>query len=365
MRPERTLPDMEPLSAMVAAADAGRGLLFRVGAPLILVTTFSALARLGLHGRRVRLSRALPNRRASSRCVASADDAGFVAQLKSLRCGRCDGTRARARTRRTVITRTGPQDRGEVCARIGRRRWRSSILTRDRRSSLSTISEKPARQISCCCKNATESFDSARRASSTRKDSVTRAGVLNWSTPMKTVIRNCCSAAKTRARAETSDDLILFVPNDKRTYSMQMTGETTPRGTPRIQWLSNAAGTDAAAYRTALRQKARAIVSNEETLDFSDPVILDPASYLILSRNVDPLPVQFSTGKITFSPTTNINLQHMELSVKRSSLVFLLLLNFAVAVHAVGASLPQQRATKPTTPRARRNRAGATAGSED
>ena len=57
---------------------------------------------------------------------------------------------------------------------------------------------------------------------------------------------------------------ILFVPNDRRTYSMQMTGETTPRGTPRIQWLSNAAGTDAAVYRTALRQKARAIVSKKK-----------------------------------------------------------------------------------------------------
>ncbi|HKG96609.1 MAG TPA: hypothetical protein VKA97_02270, partial [Pyrinomonadaceae bacterium] len=55
--------------------------------------------------------------------------------------------------------------------------------------------------------------------------------------------------------------LILFVPNDRRTYSMQTTGETTPRGTPRIQWLSNAAGTDAAAYRSTLRQKARAIVA--------------------------------------------------------------------------------------------------------
>ena len=54
--------------------------------------------------------------------------------------------------------------------------------------------------------------------------------------------------------------LILFVPNDKRTYSMQMTGETTPRGTPRIQWLSNAAGADAAAYRTALRKKARSMI---------------------------------------------------------------------------------------------------------
>ena len=57
--------------------------------------------------------------------------------------------------------------------------------------------------------------------------------------------------------------LVLFVPNDKRTYSAQMTGETTARGTPRIQWLANAAGTDAAPYRTALRKKARAIVGRK------------------------------------------------------------------------------------------------------
>jgi hypothetical protein len=57
--------------------------------------------------------------------------------------------------------------------------------------------------------------------------------------------------------------LVLFVPNDRRTYSMQMTGETTARGTPRVQWLRNATGTDAAAYRTALRQKARTIVAKK------------------------------------------------------------------------------------------------------
>jgi hypothetical protein len=57
--------------------------------------------------------------------------------------------------------------------------------------------------------------------------------------------------------------LVLFVPNDKRTYSMQMTGETTARGTPRIQWLSNATSTDAAPYRIALRQKARAIIAKK------------------------------------------------------------------------------------------------------
>src|ERR1051325_2505498 len=49
-RPESTLPDVEPLSAMVAAADAGRNLVFRVGVPLVLVTTFSALLAWGYTG---------------------------------------------------------------------------------------------------------------------------------------------------------------------------------------------------------------------------------------------------------------------------------------------------------------------------
>src|SRR6185295_14270393 len=49
-REDRTVPDLEPLSAMVAAADAGRGLVFRVGAPLFLVTTFSALLAWGYTG---------------------------------------------------------------------------------------------------------------------------------------------------------------------------------------------------------------------------------------------------------------------------------------------------------------------------
>ncbi len=54
-QPDRTLPDMEPLSAMVAAADAGRSLLFRVGAPLFLVTTFAPCSR-GATRVRVRLN---------------------------------------------------------------------------------------------------------------------------------------------------------------------------------------------------------------------------------------------------------------------------------------------------------------------
>ncbi len=55
----------------------------------------------------------------------------------------------------------------------------------------------------------------------------------------------------------------LFVPNDVRTYSMMTSGESTSKGTPKITWSSNATGTEAAAYRTALRQKARALVAKK------------------------------------------------------------------------------------------------------
>src|SRR5829696_5645495 len=57
---KRTLPDPEPLSAMVAAVDAGRNLVFRVGAPLVLVTTFSALLAWGYTGQSATAPR-IPN----------------------------------------------------------------------------------------------------------------------------------------------------------------------------------------------------------------------------------------------------------------------------------------------------------------
>ena len=57
----------------------------------------------------------------------------------------------------------------------------------------------------------------------------------------------------------TQRQLVLFVPNDRRTYTMRVSGETTASGTPRITWLANAAGIDAAPYRTLMRQKAKAL----------------------------------------------------------------------------------------------------------
>ena len=50
VQPERTLPDIEPLSSMVAAANPARSIIFRIGAPLILVTMFGALLAWGYTG---------------------------------------------------------------------------------------------------------------------------------------------------------------------------------------------------------------------------------------------------------------------------------------------------------------------------
>jgi hypothetical protein len=50
VQPDRTLPDIPPLSSMVAASTPGNGILFRVGAPLVLVTTFGALLAWGYTG---------------------------------------------------------------------------------------------------------------------------------------------------------------------------------------------------------------------------------------------------------------------------------------------------------------------------
>ena len=50
VQPERTVPEVEPLSWMVAAASPARSIVFRVGAPLVLVTMFGALLAWGYTG---------------------------------------------------------------------------------------------------------------------------------------------------------------------------------------------------------------------------------------------------------------------------------------------------------------------------
>ena len=256
--PERTLPDVEPLSAMVAAADAGRNLVFRVGVPLVLVTTFTALLAWGYTGQSAPETRipesALPvaASKVSFTTAAWHNDVAPTANVAQPRDNSApleelSLTKARKIAAQFARGSVGPleivdTDSGPAIVFVNNQRkaGTSSFMLLQRRDGKYRLSAQG--------KLDTEGFSHA-----------------NWGAELVDADEDgypeLLFTGKDSTESRTLRRMILFVPNDKRTYSMQMTGETTPRGTPRIQWLSNAAGADAAPYRTTLRQKARALVA--------------------------------------------------------------------------------------------------------
>jgi hypothetical protein len=257
--PDRTLPDIEPLSAMVAAADAGRSILFRVGAPLVLTTTFGALLAWGYTGE------SAPEIRVPQKALPVASS-----QLAM--------TPATYRTREpepvlnaTEVSSVEPEPVDQLSLQEARR-----IAARFVRGSLGELAivETDAGPAIVAINNqrkaGTSSFvllhkrDGKYRISTQGRLDNQGFSHASWGTELVDAdedgYQELLFHGKNASEDENLKRLILFVPNDRRTYSMQMTGETTARGTPRIQWLANATGTDAAAYRTALRKKARSLV---------------------------------------------------------------------------------------------------------
>lgn len=258
-QPERTLPDMEPLSAMVAAADGGRSVLFRVGAPAFLVTTFGALLAWGYTGpsaSEVHLPKgALP--------VAAAQVETTPAMWRKSEPAPFANA-AEKRTPAEPVDQLSVEQARKIAAKFVRGSLGAmEIVETDAGPAIVAINNQR--------KAGTSSFVLLEKRGG--KFGVTTRGRLdsegfshaNWSAELVDAdedgYQELLFTGKDSAQSRGLRRLILFVPNDRRSYSMQMTGETTSRGTPKIQWLSNATGTDAAAYRTALRKKARSIVS--------------------------------------------------------------------------------------------------------
>jgi predicted Ser/Thr protein kinase len=261
-QPERTLPDLEPLSAMVAAADRGRGILFRVGAPAFLVTTFGALLAWGYTGQsapEVRLPKeVLP--------VAAAQVQMTPATYRTTEFAPLSGG--------AIGTRAEPEPANQLSLEQARK-----IAAKFVRGSLGAL-----QIVETDSGPAIVAINNQRRAGTSSfvllekrgaKYALSAQGQLDsegfthasWGAELVDAdedgYQELLFSGKDSSESRNLKRLILFVPNEKRTYSMQMTGETTSSGTPRIQWLSNATGTDAAAYRTALRQKARTIVAKK------------------------------------------------------------------------------------------------------
>jgi serine/threonine protein kinase len=266
LQPDRTLPDIEPLSSMVAAASPGRGILFRVGAPLVLVTTFGALLAWGYTGESASVPRipkeVLPVANAQLEIQPAsfrneqARDVGFSSApvdtlakppvIEQLSMDQARKTAAKFASGTIGAIAILDTDSGPAIVAVDnqRRAGKTSFLLLEQRNGkyrLTTqqpLDDKGFRHANWTAELVDADEDGFQELLFNGKDS---------------------SEGRNLRR------LVLFVPNDRRTYSMQMTGETTAQGTPRIQWLLNATGTEAAAYRTALRQKARAIVAKKKS----------------------------------------------------------------------------------------------------
>ncbi|HEU4870647.1 MAG TPA: serine/threonine-protein kinase [Pyrinomonadaceae bacterium] len=265
VQPDRTLPDIPPLSSMVAASTPGNGILFRVGAPLVLVTTFGALLAWGYTGQSASVPRipkeAFPAANAQLQMTPAtwneaARDVGFSASIaeqpseppsivEQISLDQARKTAAKFATGSIGPVAVLDTDSGPAIVAVDnqRRTGKTGFLLLEKRNGKYRVtSQQPL------------DGNGFRNAS--------------WTAELVDAdedgFQELLFSGKDSSEGRNLRRFVLFVPNDRRTYSMQMTGETTPRGTPRIQWLSNAAGTEAAVYRTALRQKARAIVSKKK-----------------------------------------------------------------------------------------------------
>ncbi|HEX7331991.1 MAG TPA: serine/threonine-protein kinase [Pyrinomonadaceae bacterium] len=257
---DRTLPDMEPLSAMVAAADAGRGLVFRVGAPLFLVTTFSAFLAWGYTGGQTATERQIP---AEALPVAASKvqmtPASWRNEVTSV---------AEPRENRTPVEQLSIDQARKIAARFARGGSVGSLEIVDTDSGPAIVAVNNQRKAGTTNFLVLQKRDGKFRLSAQGRLDTKGFTHASWGAELVDAdedgYHELLFVGKDPSEGRNLKRLILFVPNDKRTYSAQLTGETTARGTPRIQWLSNAAGTGAAPYRTALRQKARAIVSKKK-----------------------------------------------------------------------------------------------------
>ena len=257
-----TVPDMEPLSAMVAAADAGRSILFRVGAPLILVTTFGALLAWGYTGQ------SAPDPRISNNALPVASSQMRMTPVSYRNdVAPSGGATAASLESPAPVEQLSLEQARRIAAKFARGSLGDlEIVDTDSGPAIVVVNSQR--------KSGTTNFlllqkrDGKFRQTGQGKLDAEGFTHASWSAELVDADEDGYQELLFSGRDSTENRslrrFILFVPNDKRTYSMQMTGETTPRGTPRIQWLSNAAGTDAAAYRTALRQKARTIVNRRK-----------------------------------------------------------------------------------------------------
>jgi len=258
LRPEGPVAPADPMSSMVAAADAGRGLLFRVGAPTILVTIFSALLVWGYTGGQSATEPRLPN----DALPVAASQSHFTPALWRDGSTAPSGGATTPRENPKPVEQLTLEQARKIAARFAKGSV-GDVEIVDTESGPAIVAINNQRKAGTTSFLLLQKQNGKFRLSAQGRLDAEGFSHASWSSDLVDADEDgfdeLIFSGKDSSESRNLRRLVLFVPNDKRTYSMQMTGETT-RGTPRIQWLSNAAGSDAAPYRTALRQKARSMV---------------------------------------------------------------------------------------------------------
>ena len=259
LRPEGPVAPADPMSSMVAAADAGRGLLFRVGAPTILVTIFSALLVWGYTGGQSATEPRIPD----NALPVAASQSQFTPASWRDRSTAPSGGVTRPRENPKPVEQLTLDQARKIAARFAKGSV-GDVEIVDTDSGQAIVAINNQRKAGTTNYLVLQKQNGKFRLSARGRLDAKGFSHASWSSEIVDAdedgFEELLFTGKDPSESRNLRRVVLFVPNDERTYSMQITGETTPRGTPRIQWLSNAAGSDAAPYRTALRQKARSMI---------------------------------------------------------------------------------------------------------
>jgi serine/threonine protein kinase len=260
VQPERVETELDPLSSTVAALGTGRGLLFRIGAPLTLVLVFSAAL----------FAWGYTSESATEKAKGTAVSALSNAQLGMVQAKLPLATPSISEPIRQTQEAKLTIDRQSLSMDEARRKV--ALVSNGRDSKLEVVDTEFGPVIVAihdARKSGTTHFFVMEKRNG--KYQIVARGPLDsdgfqratWTT--ETLDADDDGYPEVLFVGSNSSDqryarrLILYVPNQHRSYSMFLTGEVTPRGTPKVIWSANAAKADAAPYRTALRLKARSL----------------------------------------------------------------------------------------------------------
>lgn len=259
---ERAQTEIEPLSSTVAALGTSQGLVFRIGAPAALVLAFSAAL----------LAWGYTSESAPRQMVQQASWAGSSgAQL------------AMTPTQLPTIFANDPNL--ELKSNINAAKNNERRVLNDAGKKISVLSQGQGTDLEIVRTDsglAIVAIQPGQRPRSTTHFFVLekRGGKFRVSVRSPLDADNFRHAVWTAETVDADQDgyrevlfvgsnssdrryarrLVLYIPNDRRSYSMLLTGQVTARGTPKIIWSANSARTDAAPYRTLLRQRARSLL---------------------------------------------------------------------------------------------------------